>query len=80
MVVSCTSDEIFSKNCVADKLDKKVLKNRFPEGKVNVLTRNYPLKPDILKKRYKLKDGGNEYLIACTLHNGETSVLRCKLY
>ena len=62
------------------KLDKKVLKDRFPEGKVNVLTRNFPLKPDVLKKRYKLRDGGNEYLIACTLHNGETSVLRCKLY
>jgi 16S rRNA G966 N2-methylase RsmD len=61
------------------KLDKKILKERFPEGKVNVLTRNYPLKPDAIKKRYKLRDGGNDYLIACTLLNGETSVLRCKL-
>lgn len=61
------------------KLDKKVLKDRFPEGKVNVLTRNYPLKPDVLKKRYKLRDGGSEYLIACTLVNGATSVLRCRL-
>jgi hypothetical protein len=62
------------------KLDKKVLKDRFPEGKVNVLTRNYPLKPDVLKKRYKLRDGGNEYLIACTLLNGETSAVRCKMH
>ena len=61
------------------KLDKKILKARFPNGKVNVLTRNYPIKPDLIKKRYKLKDGGNEYLIACTLMDGQTSVLRCRL-
>ncbi|WP_339717263.1 THUMP-like domain-containing protein [Cyclobacterium amurskyense] len=61
------------------KLDKKILKARFPNGKVNVLTRNYPIKPDLIKKRYKLKDGGNEYLIACTLKDGQTSVLRCRL-
>ena len=61
------------------KLDKKILKARFPNGKVNVLTRNYPIKPDLIKKRYKLKDGGNEYLIACTLMDGKTAVLRCRL-
>lgn len=61
------------------KLDKKVLKKRFPDGKVNVLTRNFPSKPDQIKKRYKLKDGGDEYLIACTLMDGQTAVLRCKL-
>jgi len=61
------------------KLDKKVLKARFHDGKVNVLTRNFPLKPDAIKKRYKLKDGGNEYLIACTLFDGRTSVFRCKV-
>ena len=60
-------------------MDKKILKARFPNGKVNVLTRNYPIKPDLIKKRYKLKDGGNEYLIACTLKDGQTSVLRCRL-
>lgn len=61
------------------KLDKKVLKKRFPDRKVNVLTRNFPSKPDQIKKRYKLKDGGDEYLIACTLMDGQTAVLRCKL-
>ncbi|EPR68982.1 class I SAM-dependent methyltransferase [Cyclobacterium qasimii] len=61
------------------KLDKKILKARFPDWKVNVLTRNFPIKPDLIKKRYKLKDGGNEYLIACTLMDGQTSVLRCRL-
>tara|TARA_R110000868_G_scaffold58741_2_gene180964 strand:- start:3595 stop:4800 length:1206 start_codon:yes stop_codon:yes gene_type:complete len=61
------------------KLDKKTLKTRFPNGKVNVLTRNYPIKPDQIKKRYKLKDGGDDYLIGCTLLDGKTAVLRCRL-
>jgi 16S rRNA G966 N2-methylase RsmD len=32
-------------------------------GKMNVLTRNYPLKPDALKKNWKLKDGGDYFLL-----------------
>ena len=30
----------------------------------NIITKNYPLKPDEIKKKYKIKDGGNQYLIA----------------
>ena len=33
------------------------------DGKINVITRNYPLTTNALKKRYKLKDGGVHYLI-----------------
>jgi hypothetical protein len=29
-----------------------------------VLTRNYPLSPEELKKKLKLNDGGEDYLIA----------------
>ena len=35
-----------------------------PEKKANILTRNYPLAPDDLKKKLKLKDGGEKYVIA----------------
>jgi 16S rRNA G966 N2-methylase RsmD len=42
---------------------KKELKQLFPTGKVNVITRNYALSADELKKKYKLKDGGKEFLI-----------------
>ncbi len=31
--------------------------------KFNIITKNYPLKPDAVKKKYGLKDGGNQYLI-----------------
>lgn len=42
---------------------KKEIKQLFPTGKVNVITRNYALSADELKKKYRLKDGGNEFLI-----------------
>jgi hypothetical protein len=34
------------------------------ENKANVITRNYPLTPDELKKKSKLKDGGEKFVIA----------------
>jgi 16S rRNA G966 N2-methylase RsmD len=42
---------------------KKELKQLFPAGKVNVISRNYALSADELKKKYKLQDGGKEFLI-----------------
>jgi hypothetical protein len=34
----------------------------------NVLTRNYPLTPEQLKKKYRLKDGGDTYIIGCRVN------------
>ena len=31
--------------------------------KYNIISKNYPLTPDEIKKKYKIKDGGNGYLI-----------------
>lgn len=31
----------------------------------NVLTRNYPLTPEQVKKKYRIKDGGEDYVIGC---------------
>lgn len=45
------------------KADKKTIEQYGQNGKLNVLTRNYPIKPDALKKKWKLKDGGDYYLI-----------------
>lgn len=45
------------------KPDPKSLKEFFPEGKANVMTRNYPMSVAELKKRTKLDDGGDRYLI-----------------
>lgn len=44
----------------------------------NISTRNYPLNATELRKKIKLKDGGDTYLFACTLNNGEKTILECE--
>lgn len=46
------------------KLDKS-LSEKFPGGHANIITRNYPLRPEEIKKKTGLSDGGERYLI-CT--------------
>ena len=46
------------------KLDKNLIQY-FPKGYANILTRNYPLTVDEIKKKTGLKEGGELYLI-CT--------------
>lgn len=60
------------------KLDKKVLKQIFPSGKVNVLVRNHPMKPDVIKKKYALKDGGSDFLLAATTMDGKARAYWCR--
>jgi THUMP domain-like len=48
------------------KLDPRKLNAHFPGGKANVFVRNYPLSPEALKKKLRLKDGGIKYLIGCS--------------
>jgi 16S rRNA G966 N2-methylase RsmD len=57
---------------------KKELKQLFPKGKVNVITRNYALSTDELKKKYKLQDGGKDFLIG-TKVGGEFSLFYCRI-
>jgi 16S rRNA G966 N2-methylase RsmD len=57
----------------AAKLDKSLV-NKFPGGHANIITRNYPLRPEEIKKKTGLTDGGNLYLI-CTRGRENTFVL-----
>lgn len=41
-------------------IDSKKIKKK---DQYNLISKNYPLKPDEIKKKYGLKDGGNDYLI-----------------
>jgi len=41
-------------------IDSKSIKKK---GQFNIISRNYPLKPEEIKKKYGLKDGGDQYLI-----------------
>ena len=39
--------------------------------KFNIISKNYPLKPEEIKKKYKLQDGGENYLIATQDSSGK---------
>lgn len=39
--------------------------------KFNIISKNYPLKPEEIKKKYQLKDGGNQYLIFTHTNSGK---------
>ena len=51
-----------------EKIDAKDLKKG---EKYNIVSKNYPLKPEEIKKKYKLNDGGNHYLIFTQSVNGK---------
>ena len=48
------------------KSDDKELMNFFEGSKANILTRNYPLSVDALRKKTRLKEGGKKFLIGCS--------------
>ncbi|HQT23571.1 MAG: hypothetical protein B7X86_00470 [Sphingobacteriales bacterium 17-39-43] len=45
--------------------------------KANIICRNFPVSPENLKKKLKISDGGDEYLLFCTSKNNELIVLSC---
>ena len=47
-------------------------------SKANIATRNFPLKPDALRKKLKLKDGGEHFLFATTDAQGKHWLLVAK--
>ena len=49
---------------------KQVIKTLFPAGKVNVICRNYLAGTEELKKKFGLKDGGEDYLIGTQTATG----------
>jgi hypothetical protein len=53
------------------KPGKKEILKAIPDGKINVITRNFPLSSSQLKKKFKLKDGGDNFLIGTTLFDGK---------
>ena len=53
-------------------MNKKELKSALAGiDRANITTRNFPLSPEQLRKRLKLKDGGDIYLFATTTDNEE---------
>lgn len=46
-------------------------------AKANITTRNFPLPVAEIKKRFKIKDGGADYLFFTTDKNGKRIILKC---
>lgn len=57
--------------------DKKLIIKMIPEGKANIATRNF--KDDVaqIRKKTKLKDGGEKYVFACTNIDNKPIVIIC---
>ncbi|MFM6976947.1 MAG: THUMP-like domain-containing protein [Sphingobacteriaceae bacterium] len=47
-------------------------------NKANVISRNFPLTVEELKKKHAIKDGGDIYLFFCTNHRNELSVIQAE--
>lgn len=58
--------------------DKKLIKKHLPKLKANVTTRNYPQSVSEIRKKFKLKDGGEFYLFFTTNLNDKLVVFICK--
>jgi len=58
------------------KKELKELADKTP--KANISVRNYPLSVDDLRKKLRIKEGGETYLFACTLANEQKVIIECK--
>lgn len=54
----------------------KTLAKSLPQA--NITVRNFPLSVEELRKRTKIQDGGEIYLFATTLSDGEKVLIRCR--
>ena len=58
--------------------NKKQLKKLIPSQKANITTRNFPETVAQIRKKTKIKDGGNQYLFFTTNLNNKHIVLICE--
>ena len=49
-----------------------------PDGKANITVRNFPLTVDQIRKKTKIKDGGEFYLFATTIAGGKPTLIICE--
>jgi 16S rRNA G966 N2-methylase RsmD len=61
-----------------EALKKNVIKKLLPDGMANISTRNFPMSVPEIRKKTGLKDGGEYYLFATTLMNGNKNIILCK--
>ncbi len=57
---------------------KELVELKKQVSKANISTRNFPLKPEELKKKTGIADGGNTYLFGCTLADESKVIIQCE--
>ena len=60
------------------EIKKKFRENLVPMESANIAVRNFPMSVDQLRKKLKLKDGGDTYIFATTWASGEHKLLICR--
>lgn len=60
------------------KLKKKQINKHLDNGKANIIARNFPLKASQIYDKFKIKPGGNTYLLATKLQNNENVLMVCE--
>lgn len=53
------------------------LKKNKAVSKANVVTKNFPTRVDDIRKKFKIVDGGSDFLYFCTLQGGEHVAIHC---
>jgi hypothetical protein len=56
---------------------KKEIKTHLENSKYNITTRNFPETVEVIRKKWKIKDGGNSYCFFTTDMNNDKIVLIC---
>ena len=70
-----------NKQEIKEKINKKFSKSLNPSSpmeRANIAVRNFPLTAEQLRKKLKLKDGGDMYIFATTLADGQHRLFFCR--
>ncbi len=60
------------------RLSAKEIRTALPDGRAHVVTRNYPVPAEDLRKKLRLSEGTDKYVVAATLHGGKKAGFLCK--
>jgi hypothetical protein len=67
-----------NKQELKEKLTEKINQKLTPLKSANIAVRNFPLTAEQLRKKLKLKDGGDTYIFATTLADGQHRLFVCR--
>ena len=57
------------------RADRKSVQQHVPDGQANLTVRNFPQSVDVLRKQLNLREGGDVYVFASTLPNGDKRLI-----